>query len=103
VGAAWVLTLRQEQKWDEGTHSRRGARLAARTIRMSFAILGLGTAVPPASITQADAANIARAVCCRTKEQETWLPLMYDHTGIQSRHLALGQPVTDDLLHATPF
>ncbi|HWG44781.1 MAG TPA: type III polyketide synthase [Gemmataceae bacterium] len=70
---------------------------------MSFAILGLGTAVPPASITQVEATQIARAVCCRTKEQETWLPLMYDHTGIRSRHLSFGQPVIDDILHGTTF
>ncbi len=68
---------------------------------MSFAILGLGTAVPPACITQADAAQIARAVCCRTKEQETWLPLLYDHTGIRSRHLIFGRQVIDDILHGT--
>jgi predicted naringenin-chalcone synthase len=70
---------------------------------MSLAILGLGTAVPPASITQTDAAGIARAICCRTKEQETWLPVMYDRTGIDRRHLAFGQEVIDDILHDTDF
>jgi predicted naringenin-chalcone synthase len=70
---------------------------------MSLAILGMGTAVPPTRITQADAARIARAVCCRTKEQETWLPVLYDHTGIDARHLAFGQPVVEDILHGTTF
>jgi predicted naringenin-chalcone synthase len=70
---------------------------------MSFAILGLGTAVPPTSISQTDAINIARAICCRTKEQETWLPLMYDHTGIQFRHLAFGPQVVEDVLNGTTF
>lgn len=70
---------------------------------MSFAILGLGTAVPPTSITQADATQIARAVCCRTKEQETWLPLLYDHTGISARHLAFGPQVVEDILNGTTF
>jgi predicted naringenin-chalcone synthase len=68
---------------------------------MSLAILGLGTAVPAVSVTQSDAMRIARAVCCRTKEQETWLPMMYDHTGIRSRHLAFGRAVVEDILHGT--
>jgi predicted naringenin-chalcone synthase len=68
---------------------------------MSLAIMGLGTAVPPVQITQAEAARIARAVCCRTKEQETWLPVMYDHTGIRSRHLIFDEEVVRDILHDT--
>ncbi|MGH7169453.1 MAG: type III polyketide synthase, partial [Gemmataceae bacterium] len=38
---------------------------------------------------------------CRTPEQETWLPLMYDHTGIDFRHLAFGQQVVEDVVHGT--
>ncbi len=68
---------------------------------MSLAILGIGTSVPPASITQAEATQVARFVCCRTKEQETWLPLLYDHTGIRSRHLLFDQQVIDDMMHGT--
>lgn len=68
---------------------------------MSFAILGLGTAVPPTRVTQDEAAGIARSLCCRTAEQETWLPLMYHHTGIQSRHLAFDRQVVEDMLHGT--
>jgi alpha-pyrone synthase len=68
---------------------------------MSFAILGLGTAVPPTQVTQDEAARIARGLCCRTPEQETWLPLMYDHTGIRCRHLTFGQQVVEDVLHNT--
>jgi predicted naringenin-chalcone synthase len=68
---------------------------------MSLAILGMGTAVPPASITQAEATQIARVVCCRSKEQETWLPMLYDHTGIRSRHLLFDQQVIDDMLQGT--
>jgi predicted naringenin-chalcone synthase len=71
------------------------------TILMSFAILGLGTAVPPTRVTQEAAAGIARSLCCRTAEQETWLPLMYQHTGIQSRHLAFDRQVVEDVLHGT--
>lgn len=68
---------------------------------MSLAILGLGTAVPPTKVTQEESAGIARSLCCRTPEQETWLPLMYDHTGIHTRHLVLDRQVVDDVLHGT--
>ncbi len=70
---------------------------------MSLAILGIGTALPPMSVTQADAARVAKAVCCRTKEQETWLPLMFENTGIRSRHLSFGQAVVEDVLNGTRF
>ncbi len=68
---------------------------------MSFAILGLGTAVPSTRVTQDEAAGIARRVCCRTREQQTWLPLMYEHTGIRIRHLTFGRQVVEDVLHET--
>ncbi|MHB1421782.1 MAG: type III polyketide synthase [Gemmataceae bacterium] len=70
---------------------------------MSFAILGLGTAVPTTRVTQDEAAGIARSLCCRTPEQQTWLPLMYQHTGIHARHLAIERKVIEDLLHGTTF
>jgi predicted naringenin-chalcone synthase len=68
---------------------------------MSLAILGLGTAVPSTRTSQEEAACIARALCCRTKEQETWLPMMYDHTGIAFRHQAFDRQVVEDILHGT--
>ena len=49
---------------------------------MSLAILGLGTALPPAAFNQAEALQVARALCCRTEEQVTWLPAIYGNTGI---------------------
>jgi predicted naringenin-chalcone synthase len=68
---------------------------------MSFAILGLGTAVPPAVIDQDEALRVARSLCCRTDEQATWLPTMYGHTGIERRHLVLGVDVVRDVLDGT--
>ncbi len=68
---------------------------------MSFAILGLGTAVPSTQVTQDEAAGIARSLCCRTPEQQTWLPLMYQHSGIQTRYLAFDREVVEDVLHGT--
>jgi predicted naringenin-chalcone synthase len=68
---------------------------------MTFAILGIGTALPDTVIRQADARNIARSLCCRTKEHETWLSSMYDGTGIDSRHLCLGEEVVRDIIQGT--
>jgi predicted naringenin-chalcone synthase len=68
---------------------------------MSLAILGLGTAVPPAVVDQAEGMEIARAVCCRTAEQATWLSSMYGQTGIRTRHMVLGREVVLDVLHGT--
>jgi predicted naringenin-chalcone synthase len=68
---------------------------------MSLAILSIGTALPEATISQTDALQIARVLCCRTEEQATWLPTMYGHTGIETRYMALGVPVVRDLLDGT--
>jgi len=68
---------------------------------MSFAILGIGTAVPPTTISQQDAAGIARALCCRTAEQATWLPAMYAHSGVATRHLSFAPQVVRDVLDGT--
>jgi predicted naringenin-chalcone synthase len=68
---------------------------------MTLAILSMGTAQPPATITQTDALHIARSLCCRTEEQATWLPTMYGGTGIDTRRLALGEDVVQDILEGT--
>jgi predicted naringenin-chalcone synthase len=68
---------------------------------MSFTILGIGTAVPPTRMSQAEAGEVARALCCRTREQETWLPLLYGNTGIDRRHLSLGRDLVVDVLQGT--
>jgi predicted naringenin-chalcone synthase len=68
---------------------------------MTFAIRGMGTAVPATSADQATALQIARKMCCKTREQETWLPAVYDGSGIDRRHLAFDQAVVDDLVNGT--
>src|SRR4051812_564201 len=68
---------------------------------MSFAILGLGTALPATMIDQRDALHIAKSLCCRTAEHVTWLPTMYGHTGIDSRQLVLGPDVVRDVIDST--
>ena len=69
--------------------------------RTRLALLGMGTAVPDTSITQEVGQELARVLCARTPEQETWLPTMYRGTGISQRHLALGNAVVRDVLEGT--
>jgi predicted naringenin-chalcone synthase len=68
---------------------------------MSFAILGMGTALPSTVVNQEDAYGIARTLCCRTPEQETWLPGMYANTGVRTRRLSLGADVVRDVRNGT--
>ncbi len=68
---------------------------------MSIAILGMGTAVPATVTTQEETERVARVVCCRTPEHETWLPLLYKQTGISTRHMTIDRAVLDDILEGT--
>ena len=52
---------------------------------MSLAILGMGTASPPRSSAQPDAAKLAKAFCCRTEGHERLLPMLYQRTRIRRR------------------
>ena len=68
---------------------------------MSMAILGMGTAVPPTAITQDEALQIAKVLCCRAPTDATWLPLMYGQTGINSRRISLSRQVVRDVIDGT--
>jgi alpha-pyrone synthase len=68
---------------------------------MSLAILGLGTAVPDALVTQDEAQKVAEALCCETAEQATFVPAIYGGSGITNRYMCLGRAVVDDLLNGT--
>jgi predicted naringenin-chalcone synthase len=68
---------------------------------MSFAILGMGTSLPGTVFDQKEALAIARSLCCRTREHETWLPTMYQGTGIEKRHMVLPRPLVDDVIGDT--
>lgn len=68
---------------------------------MSLAILGMGTALPTTTFDQKEGLCIARSLCCRTEEQETWLPTMYEGTGIDRRHMVLPRQLVDDLVEGT--
>jgi predicted naringenin-chalcone synthase len=68
---------------------------------MSFAILGLGTALPTTALTQAEALTVARKICCRTEEQADLLPALYRQSGITTRHVTFGEEVVGDVLRGT--
>lgn len=68
---------------------------------MSFAILGLGTAVPATVYDQVEGLCIAKSLCCRTAEHATWLPVMYEGTHIRKRHMVLPRELVDDVLQGT--
>jgi predicted naringenin-chalcone synthase len=68
---------------------------------MSFTILGLGTALPPGVVTQDEAAKCARLLAGPDVRNASWLPAVYSHSGIQTRHQILGRPLVEDLLAGT--
>lgn len=68
---------------------------------MTFAILGMGTAVPTTTFDQTEGLRVARSLCAPTDEQVTWLPTMYEGTGIEKRHVALPRAAVDDMLRGT--
>src|SRR5260370_39679013 len=68
---------------------------------MSLAILGLGTALPPTQITQAEALRVAERICCRNQDQAALLPALYRQTGIATRHLAFSRDVVRDMIAGT--
>jgi predicted naringenin-chalcone synthase len=68
---------------------------------MTLAILGIGTALPPTRVSQAEAVAAARVICSRTEQQAALLPIFYRLTGIDTRHLAFPPQVVQDALHGT--
>jgi predicted naringenin-chalcone synthase len=68
---------------------------------MTFAILGMGTALPARRVDQAEAVAAARVLCARTPRQAELLPVFYRLTGIDTRHLAMDPQVVHDVLNGT--
>jgi predicted naringenin-chalcone synthase len=64
---------------------------------VALGIIGMGTAVPPHSISQADAADLARIICTREPEQAGALTAMYRQTGIERRHMVFAEEVLKDV------
>jgi predicted naringenin-chalcone synthase len=68
---------------------------------MSLAVQGLGTALPPTSVSQAESLTLAGKICCRGGEQADLLPGLYRHSGIQNRHMSFTSEVVQDVLDGT--
>jgi predicted naringenin-chalcone synthase len=68
---------------------------------MSFAILGLGTAVPPNAVDAAEAVQIARTVSSRTPAQAAWVSLVHGQCGISTRYMSYSRELVEDVLHGT--
>ena len=60
---------------------------------MSFTLFGLGTALPAARVTQAEGLDVAQALGGPELRDAAWLPTVYAHSGIDTRHQAIGRPV----------
>jgi predicted naringenin-chalcone synthase len=68
---------------------------------MSFAILGMGTALPPTKLSKVEAEQVARAMCCSTPEHGELVAALYRQAGIESRHILFDQAVVRDVLDGT--
>jgi predicted naringenin-chalcone synthase len=68
---------------------------------MSFAILGMGTAVPATRLSKTEAEQVARAMCCSTAEHAELVAALYRQAGIDSRHILFDQSVVRDVLDGT--
>src|SRR5207247_1728423 len=57
--------------------------------RMTVLLRGIGLAVPPHTMSQEQAAELARTVICRTDQQQRVLTALYRKAGIENRHSVL--------------
>ncbi len=67
---------------------------------MSFAIRGIGTALPPYILRQEVAARLAQVLCLDPR-QAPLVPTLYRQTEIQQRRLVLGEQVVVDVIEGT--
>jgi predicted naringenin-chalcone synthase len=70
---------------------------------MSVLIAGIGTAVPPHRIAQADAALLARPYSCETPAHERLFEAVYSGTGVQQRYSVVLQASDGDLAARQSF
>ncbi len=56
---------------------------------MSVVLRSIGVATPPHTMTQEQAAELARTVICRTEQQQRVLTALYRKAGIENRHSVL--------------
>jgi predicted naringenin-chalcone synthase len=66
-------------------------------------IAGIGTALPPHRIAQADAAEIAQQYSCETPAQERLFKSMYRRAGVETRHSVVLERSDGDLAARQSF
>jgi predicted naringenin-chalcone synthase len=69
---------------------------------MSFAVLGLGTAVPEHALSQARAADVAKVFSGLTEADSDSIANLYRHTGIETRHVIFDAGFVADVLDGNP-
>lgn len=68
---------------------------------MPFFLRSIATAVPPTQLAREETEEVALALGCPTTEQRTWLPNMYQQTGINTRNVSYSRLEVDDVLNKT--
>jgi len=68
---------------------------------MSFHLAGLGTALPACKVTQDEGLAVARTLGGPDMFDAPWLPSVYAHSGVKSRHQVVGRPLIDDVVNGT--
>lgn len=63
---------------------------------MQLALLGLGTAVPTHTMSQQEALELGKLVCCQTDEQVALLRVLYRRSGVQNRNTCLPHRIALD-------
>lgn len=70
---------------------------------MKLHIHGIGTALPAHRITQRDAAEIVKGICCQTDEQRRMLPVLYRRSGVNERHSVVLESSSGELAQRQEF
>ena len=70
---------------------------------MALRIVGIGTAVPKYSISQADAAEASKSFCYAADEQLRLIPALYRRSGVSRRHSVLLEAPAGDPFERQSF
>ena len=68
---------------------------------MPLVLHGLGTAVPPDGVSQAEALRAAQVLGDPAFRTASWLPAVYAKSGVRIRYQVLGRPFVHDVMNGT--
>src|SRR6478672_7522978 len=69
---------------------------------MTMFVHGIGLAAAPHTMTQEQAAELAREVICRTEQQQRVLTALYRKAGVNQRHTVLPHSIARNWLPESP-